>query len=63
MYLALGDLSRHFFIHYSAFCLPPAVAFGGFGPAFIFHPSAFIIHFGVALGSHWGSLGVALRWL
>jgi hypothetical protein len=24
---------------------------GGFGPAFILHPSSFILHFGVALGA------------
>ena len=30
---------------------------------FCIHHSSFILHFWVALGSHWGSLGVALGWL
>jgi hypothetical protein len=36
------------------------LALGRFGPAFILHPSSFILHFGVALGSHWGGFGGAL---
>jgi hypothetical protein len=35
------------------------LALGGFPPPFIIHPSSFILHFGVALMSHWSGFGVA----
>jgi len=63
MYLSLTGFAPPFCFLLSAFYFGLVVALGSFGPAFILHPSAFILHFGVALVSHWCRIGVALGWL
>jgi hypothetical protein len=60
MYLASGGLRPHSCFLLSTFCFISVVALGRFGPAFIVHPSSFIIRFRVALVSHWGRFGVAM---